>query len=201
MTSRKQQSNILNMLQVKKAQAEIWRPTDIDGVSVSNLGRVRRDCDGFIYKLCKNSRTGYNYVDLRWRMQGGRNTKVARLVATAFVPNPENKPCVDHINTIRDDDRATNLRWCTRSENMNNPITKKKILEKPFRESPKRRKAILQYDLDGNFIREWDSATSFGKAISKDVGGNIIACIKGKQPSAYGYKWKYKDEYDKSKDN
>ena len=49
---------------------------------------------------------------------------------------------------------------------------------------------------DGQFIREWDSATSFGKHIGKDVSGNIIACIKGKQPTAYGFKWEYK--YDKN---
>lgn len=170
---------------------EQWRPTEITGISVSNMGRVKRDKDDFIYKLSRNKSTGYNYVDLRWS-NGGKMMKVSRLVAKAFIPNPENKPCVDHINTKRDDDRVDNLRWCTHSENMNNPITKAKILNAPFRECPKRRKSILQYDLDGHFIQEWDSATSFGKTIGKEVSGNIIACIKGKRTTAYGYKWKYK---------
>ena len=53
--------------------------------------------------------------------------RVARLVAETFIPNPYNKPEVDHINTIRTDDRVENLRWVTRSENMNNPITKTRI--------------------------------------------------------------------------
>ena len=123
------------------------------------------------------------------------------LVAIAFIPNIDNKSDVDHINTIRTDDRVENLRWCTRSENMRNPITLSKITNASFRERPERRKAILQYDRNGVFIKEWDSATTFGKTINKDVCSNIIACIKGNQPTAYGYKWKYKDEYDDGKDN
>ena len=47
-----------------------------------------------------------------------------RLVAKTFIPNPENKEQVDHINTIKDDNRAKNLRWVTGEENMNNPLTK-----------------------------------------------------------------------------
>ena len=135
---------------------EIWKPSIVKGVSVSNLGRVRRDSEGYLYKISKNKSNGFNYVDIRW-VNGGKNMKVARLVAIAFIPNVENKPDVDHINTIRTDDRAENLRWCTRSENMRNPITYEKITNVPFRECPKRRKAILQYSRNGVFIKEWDS--------------------------------------------
>ena len=186
--------------QQESNMVEIWKPSIVEGVSVSNLGRVRRDRDAYLYKISKNKSNGYNYVDLRC-VKGGKHMKVARLVAIAFIPNIDNKSDVDHINTIRTDDRVENLRWCTRSENMRNPITLAKITNAPFRECPKRRKAILQYDRNGVFIKEWDSATTFGKTINKDVCSNIIACIKGKQPTAYGYKWKYKDEYDRSKDN
>lgn len=173
---------------------EIWKPSIVEGISVSNYGNVKRDRDGFLYKKQTNKSNGYNYVDLRWMK--GKMMKVSRLVALAFIPNPHNKKIVDHINTIRTDDRVENLRWCTASENMKNSVTLEKIRLSAKRDKPYRRKAILQYDLDGNFLQTWDSATSFGKAINKDVNGNIIACIKGKQPSAYGYKWKYKNEHD-----
>lgn len=176
---------------------EVWKDTFIEGISVSSLGRVKRNKDDKLLSIRENKKTGYNYVDLRW-YPNGKMMKVARLVALTFIENKHNKSDVDHINTIRTDDRVENLRWCTRSENMRNEITLAKIKSKPFKEKPQRRMAILQYDKTGTFIQEWDSATSFGKFINKDVGANIIACIKGIQPTAYGYKWKYKDDYDRN---
>jgi hypothetical protein len=77
---------------------------------------------------------------------------------------------------------------------MHNEITRAKITNKPFKERPYSRKPILQLDSNGLLIKEWDSATSFGQHIGKNVCGNIIACIKGKQKTAYGYKWRYKYE-------
>lgn len=180
------------MLEIKNVK-EIWKPTHIDGISVSNMGKVRRDRDRRILKAIINKSNGYRYVDLRY-YRGGKMMKVSRLVALTFIPNPMNKTDVDHINTIRTDDRMSNLRWATRKENMNNAITLAKITNRPFKERIHKRKPILQLDNNGILIKEWDSATSFGQHLGKDVGGNIIACIKGKQKTAYGYKWAYKNE-------
>ena len=100
--------------------------------------------------------------------------KIHRLVAEAYIPNPDNLPQVDHIDNDKTHNYVNNLQWITNRDNS------RKSNNKP----------ILQYDLDGNFVREWECAYDVGKVAVK----NINHCLKGRTKSAYGYIWKYKEE-------
>lgn len=125
-------------------QPEEWRAIPgYEGLyEVSSLGRVKSIGRYISYRhglrwhkphiRAITTYCGYNYVNLCVSDNKNREEKrflVHRLVAEAFIPNPENKKCVDHINTIRTDNRVENLRWVTHLENQKNPITAKRLAE------------------------------------------------------------------------
>ena len=198
---------------------EIWKDIeDYEGYQVSNFGRVRsldridsnnHPLNGVILKPYI-SNSGYLLVGL-YKQQRCYKKLVHRLVAEAFIPNPDNKPEIDHINTIKTDNTVflnedgsvnyekTNLRWTTRKENINNPLTKTKMqinARKPskgkYGKKHHRSKPIIQYDKDGNFIKEWDCANDVERVLgisNKHIGS---VCL-GKRKSCGGYIWKYKN--------
>lgn len=92
---------------------EEWAKIEgFDNYSVSTLGKIRNDKTGVIRKPQVYTN---NYYSVRLN---GKNLLIHRLVALAFLDNPERKPVVDHINGDRKDNRAINLRWVTTAENL-----------------------------------------------------------------------------------
>lgn len=187
---------------------EVWK--DIDWVElsqdyqISNIGNIKNKTTGKILKpyLCR-----YNYyaVTLRDKNHKVVTYRVHRLVAKAFIPNPDNLPEVDHINTIKIDNRVENLQWVTRVGNCNNPLSLKHLKEKMsdgrnymcgrYGNLHHNSIPVIQLDLGGNFIREWDCAAD----VERELGicaSNIRNCCKGKLKSTGGYKWIYSTDWE-----
>ena len=197
---------------------EIWK--DIEGFEgfyqVSSLGRVRS-----LDRIVVNSRYGYQSLKgriLRQHKNGDgyfhiglnkdnhrKKYETHRLVAQTFIPNPENKAEVDHINTKRDDNRIENLRWATRKENQNNSLTLKKrsdsmkgdkhpMYGKLGKTNPNS-KAIYQVSMDGNIIRKWNALSEAERQTGTDES-SISRCCQGKLNAAGGYRWLYAEDLD-----
>lgn len=192
---------------------EVWK--DIQGFEgiyqVSNLGRVRnilyfnggRDkkeprCKREIRILkLKIRRDGYYEVHL----SSGKKDYypvVHRLVAAAFIPNPENLPVVNHKDENKTNNCVDNLEWCTAKYN-------REYGTGLLRSHEGHKKPILQLDKKtGEIIKHWDSATDAAMVIKGDKNYNkpISACARGERSSAYGYRWSYENggDYD-SKEN
>lgn len=122
---------------------------------ISKTGVVKKGSKIMKLRLDKN---GYKNLGL-YKDDGKQYfRRVCRLVAQAFIPNPENKPQVNHMNGIKDDDRVENLEWCTNQENVNNAINV--LGHKPLglgiaKYAISKRKKVYQFDLDGNLIKEY----------------------------------------------
>ena len=174
-------------------EQEIWK--DIKGYEelyqVSNMGRIKSlkkyhgKTENWIERefTLKPQISNRGYYRVHLSNKGVKVFSVHRLVAQAFIKNPNDYKEVNHIDGNKTNNHFNNLEWCTRSQN------EKHAYSNGLAKSTKRKK-IKQYDLNGNFIKEWDYII----LIEKELGisqGNIINVCKGKRKTAGNFIWKY----------
>lgn len=193
---------------------EVWK--DVVGYEgyyeVSNLGRVRslgHDAwhKGKILKPSFDGKRNYLFVGLH---KNGKATQrnVHRLVAETFIQNPDNLPCVNHINEVKADNRAINLEWCTVEYNSNYGNAKKNMIDsrrknndqeeinRKIKETKRKNgslsceKPVAQYTMNGTLVSTYDSATDAERKTGISRGG-IQRCCIGRYLQAKGFIWKY----------
>lgn len=186
-------------------KAVIEKFKDIPGYEglyqVSDYGAVRSMKFGKVkYLKNKKDRDGYDIIGL-YRDGKPKQFSVHRLVWETFNGKITDGMEIDHINTIRDDNRLSNLRVVTSKENSNNPITaerhreagKRRSQDSKWREAVRnaRNKPVLQLDKQTvEVISEWECAMD----AYRELGINprkISECCNGKRKSAGGFKWKF----------
>ena len=160
---------------------EIWKDIkDYEGhYQVSNLSRVKSIKFGKekILKLFKDT-SGYLCVTL-CKNNNQCQFRVHRLVAEVFIDNPDNLPCVNHKDENKQNNVVSNLEWCTHEYN-NTYGTRIERCSKP----------VLQFDLNGNLIKEWKSINECGRNGFKQ--SDICKCCNGERKTHKGFLWEYK---------
>ena len=169
---------------------EIWKPCKHyeDKLEISTLGRVRY-ADTKEPKTQWSSNHGYSKIPYMCIKINGKKEKVHRLVALTFIPNPENKPYVDHIDTVSTNNQVSNLRWVSPSENNNNPLTLQHQREAQSNRPKEFTKPKQVQCIETGEIFESGSSASRALGFRRSAVGDAIRNNK----KSGGYHWKYID--------
>ena len=185
-------------------RTEIWRTPIVNGepyenYQVSNFGKIlslNYKNTGKAKLMNPSTNTdGYLKVNL-WKNRKRKTCLVHRLVVETFLENPENKPQVNHKDEDKTnnfvflnedgsvDKEKSNLEWKNHRDNCNHGTRNERVAKAQS-------KPVLQFTLDGEFVREWPSIHECGR--NGFDFRNVSACCRGRIKSAYGYIWKYKE--------
>lgn len=172
---------------------EIWK--DIEGYEglyqVSNFGRVK-SLNKYHHKreqiLKPNLKSDGYYETSLSKNSKPKWVRTHRLVAQAFIPNPENKPQINHKDGNKLNNCIENLEWVTNKENIDHAIAMG--LEKLNGHENPNAKPVDQYDLDGNFIRHW-KCIKYASEELKIHQSKISMVCNNHSKTAGGYIWKF----------
>ena len=165
---------------------EIWKDIkEYEGLyQVSNLGRVKRITTGRVLKPLKHA-NGYLMVKLSKNSIVYTKT-VHRLVAEAFIPNPEHKSEINHIDENKTNNNVSNLEWMTRKENINHGTRTERM-------SKTQSIPIIATNIKTGESKEFYGARECARQLGL-THGNITSVLKGRYKQTGGYIFKYKEE-------
>lgn len=140
-------------------------------------------------KIQETTKDGYQRVGICFY---GKHFHCAvhRLVAQAFIPNPNGFPCINHKDENTQNNNVENLEWCTWKYNSNYGTLPKRISERMQANHPTA-KIVFQYSIDGKFLKSYCSANEASRMIGSVSGDMITRACRGQAKTAGGYKWSY----------
>lgn len=153
-------------------------------------GKYLVTSDGEIYseftkqrKTTEITKNGYERITL-WKRGAGKHFSVHRLVAKAFIPNPNNYNEVNHIDGNKTNNNVSNLEWCNASQNMKHAYKNNLI-------TPKTTK-VAQYTKDFELVKIWGSIAEACKELKLNHANIVTVCgQKTNRKYAGGYIWRY----------